>query len=414
MSPPTSKASEDTSRAKRPLEGIRVLDLTRLLPGGHCTLLLADMGAEVIKVEDLRQGDYMRWMPPLLDRYGAYFHAFNGGKKSVRLNLKTDTGRQIFRKLVGYCDVLVEGFRPGVMAALQIDSDAMRKINPRLIFCSISGYGQDGPYRSRAGHDLNYAGLAGLLPTPNPDPDQAESSFPLPRAQVADIGGGYAAALSILGALYACHQTGKGTFLDISLAEAALTFAVPRLVRAAYTETGKSIPPQQGEELTGAFACYNVYRTADHKYITLGARELKFWKAFLAAVGREDLLDQQYDPARQTELKRIVAGIFLQRNRDEWLELLGEKADACCEPLQEGSDVLHHPQFEARNVFSSRLVGSSVLLQVACPAGMRPPHRPPAPGYGEHTAEVLAACEFSREEMIELHQSGIIRLGHLE
>ena len=400
----------DDARSVGRLQGVRILDLTRLLPGDYCTLLMADMGAEVIKVEDLPQGDYVRWMPPLVGRYGAYFHALNAGKKSIGLNLKSEDGRRVFLKIAERCDVLIESFRPGVMASLGVDYATVQKVQPRIIYCSLTGYGQSGPYRSRAGHDVNYVGLAGLLTPPRAAENDAEPAHDLPRAAVADIGGSYAAAFSIAAALYARHQSGHGAYLDIALTEAALTFAIPRLVRAACMQAGQPIPALQGEELSGSFACYNIYRTADGKYVTLGAREPKFWKAFLTVAGRHDLLEAQYDPSRQAELTRIVAGIFLERPQKEWLELLGEKADACCEPLQEGSEVLRHPQLQARQLFSYNSVGDSSVLQVATPSGTRPPRRPPAPGYGEHTAEVLAACGFSHDEIAQLSQAGVVLL----
>lgn len=393
------------------LDGVRVLDLSRLLPGGYCTLLLADMGAEVIKVEDPWQGDYFRWMPPFRGKYGAYFHTINGGKKSLALNLKAEAGVQIFMRLVASADIVVESFRPGVMTRLGIDYERLQAVNSRLIYCSLSGYGQTGAYRLRAGHDLNYSGLTGLLPMTTVRLEGKEPSLdPLP-AQVSDIGAAYAASFAIVAALSAQQRTGKGAYLDISVVEVSLTFALLRLVVETCIEAGMSDPTLAGNELTGGLACYNIYRTADGKCMTLAALEPNFWRAFLLAVGRLDLFEKQLDPSQQRELKATLAGIFSQRTQHEWVTLFEEEPNACCEPVLKGSDILHHPQFQNRAMFFAGANGSQSVLQVATPTGQRPPYRPPAPEYGEHTAELLAGCGFAQDEIREFHRNGIIRLS---
>lgn len=392
------------------LKGLRVLDLTRLLPGGFCTLLFADLGAEILKIEDPEQGDYLRWIPPFAGKYGAYYQAVNGGKKSLALNLKTEAGRRILLRLVNSADVFVENFRPGITVALGIDYERLQTVNPRLVYCSISGYGQSGPYQARAGHDINYAGLTGFLSGSDGGSETSEQSPCPPQRQVADIGTGYAAAVAILAALCARERTGEGAYLDIAIAEVLLTFNLLPLILAAEKKEEQSNSAGAGAELTGALACYNLYKTADGKFVSLGALEPKFWKAFLAAVDRPELFDQQWDSARQNELKATLKELFLQRPQEEWIVLFKNKPDACCEPVLSSVDLLRHPLFQARGVFSAANSRLKSVLQVASPVGQRPPQRSPAPEYGQDAAEILASCGFSPEEIREFENTGVIRL----
>ncbi|MBI3895999.1 MAG: CoA transferase [Acidobacteria bacterium] len=383
------------------LNGVRVLDLTRLLPGGFCTLLLADMGAEVIKIEDPEQGDYFRSMPPIRGSQGAYFHAINGGKKSVVINLKSQEGISVFLRLVKDFDVVVESFRPGVTAKLGIHYEQLQRSNPHLIYCSISGYGQTGPFRSRAGHDLNYVGLAGLLSINKSSETQMFLCPPL--GQISDIGAAYAAAFGISAALTARRQTLKGTYLDISMAEVALTFGLLRFV-GVEAEAGDPEADGHRNQFFGDLACYNTYRTADGEFMTLAAFEPKFWAAFLSKVNRMDLLSKHLDLGHQQELKVELAQLFMQRSQAEWIALFADERDACCEPVLSGHNVLDQPQFRSRGMFAR-----CEALQLASPSGVRPPRRPLAPKYGEHTVEVLASCGIAREEIQKLHRSGVIR-----
>jgi crotonobetainyl-CoA:carnitine CoA-transferase CaiB-like acyl-CoA transferase len=340
------------------LDGIRVLDLTRLLPGAYCTLLLADMGAEVIKVEEPGAGDYMRWTPPLVDGQSALFNALNRNKKSVALDLKAPAGRDALLRLVDTADILVEGNRPGVMDRLGIGWDALRARNPRLVMCSITGYGQDGPYASRAGHDLNYMAIAGALGLNGP-----RDGPPVPLSvQVADIGGGgMQAAVSILGALVGVQRGGEGRHLDIAMTDGAISWLT--LVFAA-SAAGERVA--RGEQrLGGRYACYRVYECKDGRFYSVAALEPKFWSALCEALGRPDLVDRQYseDLATQREVERI----FAMRTRDEWEQILS-RVDACCEPVLDLDEVASHPQVQARR-----------LLE-------RTGH---APRLGEHNDEIL-------------------------
>ena len=274
------------------LKGVKVLDLSRLLPGGFCSLLLADFGAEVLKVEDTGMGDYVRWAIPKYEgaeesAASAYFLALNRGKKSIRINLKSDEGKDVLLKLVEEYDVVLESFRPGVLDRLGVGYERMKQENPRLVYCAISGYGQDGPYRDRSGHDMNYLGLVGMLGlTGDKDGPPVQAA-----GQIADLGGGaLMAAFGILAALRERDRSGEGQFVDISMADGALSWLA--MVAAKYF--ADKTPPHRGDlELAGSLVCYRPYACADG-YVTLGALEPKFWQAWCRGIGREDLIEKQF------------------------------------------------------------------------------------------------------------------------
>ncbi len=277
-----------------PLDGLKVLDLTRLLPGGFCSLLLADFGADVVKVEDTGMGDYVRWAPPYYEgaeqtARGALFLALNRGKRSIRIDLKSDSGREVLLRLARDADVLLESFRPGVLERLGVGYPRLREINPRLVYCAITGYGQDGPNRDRSGHDMNYLGLGGLLGlTGDSDGPPIQSA-----GQIADLGGGaLMGALGIMVALRERERSGEGQLVDCSMFDGALSWLA--LVAAEYLASG--VKPLRGSlQLAGGLTCYRPYACADG-HVTLGALEPKFWQAWCAGVGREDLIPHQFDP----------------------------------------------------------------------------------------------------------------------
>src|SRR3981081_2455256 len=275
-----------------PLTGIRVLDLTRLLPGAFCTMLLADMGADVIKVEEPDRGDYMRWTPPLVDGQSVLFNAINRNKRSLSLNLKDERGRDLLLRLVERADVLVEGNRPGVMKRLGLGWDVLHARNPRLVMCSITGYGQDGPFAARAGHDLNYMATAGGLGL-----NGEKGGPPVPLAvQVADIGGGgLQPAVAILGALLGVQRGAEGRWLDVSMTDGVVSWLA--LVLAARGAGGAVMRGDQ--RLAGRHACYRVYECKDGGFYSVGALEPKFWAALCIAVERPDLVAVQF--AEETE-----------------------------------------------------------------------------------------------------------------
>lgn len=346
------------SEAENSLSGIRVLDLTRLLPGAFCTQLLADMGADVIKVEEPESGDYMRWAPPLVNGQSALFDALNRNKRSVALDLKTDEGRDALLRLTERADVLVEGNRPGVMARLGLGWDALHARNPRLVMCSITGYGQDGPYASRAGHDLNYMAIAGALGL-----NGARDGPPVPLSvQVADIGGGgLQPAVAILGALVAVQRGGEGRWIDAAMTDGAVSW-----MALAFAAHGAGERVARGDQrLSGRYACYRVYECADGRHYSVGALEPKFWRALCDALDRPDLVEQQY--AEDMAVQSAMEELFRSRTRDDWEAKLSG-LDACCEPVLDVDEVASHPQIVARGLLSRKGRG---------------------PRLGEHTEEVL-------------------------
>src|SRR5579864_8516251 len=289
-----------------PLTGTRVLDLTRLLPGAFCTMLLADMGADVIKIEEPREGDYMRWTPPLVNGQSALFSALNRNKRSATLNLKSEAGRDLLLRLVEGADVLVEGNRPGVMQRLGLGWEVLHGRNPRLVMCSITGYGQDGPFASRAGHDLNYMAIAGGLGL-----NGEREGPPVPLSvQVADIGGGgLQPAVEILAALVAVERGGEGRWIDVAMTDSAVRWLA---LAFAAREHGERVA-RGDQRLAGRYPCYRVYECADGRYYSVAALEPKFWSALCQAIERPDLVDAQL--SEDTSAHRSMEEVFRSRTR---------------------------------------------------------------------------------------------------
>jgi crotonobetainyl-CoA:carnitine CoA-transferase CaiB-like acyl-CoA transferase len=363
------------------LDGLRILDLTRLLPGPFCTMLLADLGADVIKIEEPNGGDPARHYAPLQGDTGALFLLVNRNKRSVTLDLKTDAGRELLLKLVDSADVLVEGFRPGVMDRLGLGYEVLAERNPRLIYATLSGFGQSGPYRDRAGHDLNYLALAGVL---GYNVDRQGQPVP-PGVQVADLGAGTLGAVAILAAVIARQQTGRGQSVDVSLFGSAIAW-LPTLISSLFS-LGHSLPP--GEPvLAGGLAQYDVYATADGRHVTLGALEPKFLLNFLNCVGRPELVAQDRERLR-AELRTI----FASRTLAEWTLCLKD-VDTCFAPVNTLEETLQDPQVAALGLFTSvehARLGS--LAQIAPPFAFSDTPstvRRPPPDLGEHNAEILS------------------------
>lgn len=376
-----------------PLDGVRVLDLTRLLPGGLCTLLLADLGADVIKIEDPNGGDYARWMPPIIDGQSVFFRLNNRRKRSAVLDLKHPDGLAVLKRLVERADVLVEGFRPDVMARLGCDYAALAAVNPRLVYCSLSGWGADGPYAQRSGHDLNYvslAGLTGAMVTPQPLGGQA-----------ADMSGAYVAVAGILAALLQRDRTGAGSCLDISLFEAALPLVMYPWVEAVTTGTSGG----QGG-LTGGAACYRIYPARAGGSVALAALEPKFWANFCAAVERPDLLPDYLLPERQPYLKAELTELFALKTAAEWDRLL-QPAD-CCFSVVNPPDAVHtDPQVQARGMMGVDADGVP-WLRSPLRLGAADAADGSVPGYGEHTRDVLREAGYTDSEIAALHDAGVI------
>lgn len=361
-----------------PLAGLRVIDLSRLLPGAFATLMLAELGAEVIKIEDPDGGDPMRRLPPIVGGRGLYDLLLGRGKKSVALDLRREEARATLDRLLATADVVVESFRPGTARRLGVSGGQVRARHPRLVHCAITGYGQTGPYAERPGHDLNYVAISGLLAADRPEPSR------LPRMFIADVGGGaMSAVIGILAALFGRERSGAGDAIDISMHDAALYWvmlpAAPELVAGGRDAEGE-LPT------FGAHACYNVYRTRDGQAVALGALEPKFWLAFCAAVGRDDLAARHLTgPADQAALIDEVRAIFAARTRDEWLALF-DGHDVCLTPVNSPVEALDDPHVRARGT----VVDAGGVRAIRPPFIRRVPALDPAPEVGQHTAEVLA------------------------
>jgi crotonobetainyl-CoA:carnitine CoA-transferase CaiB-like acyl-CoA transferase len=379
-----------------PLAGIRVLDLSRLLPGPFSTQILADLGAQVDKLEDPFAGDYLRLFPPLKDGLSGRFRAINRNKRSLCLDLKQPAGRAALLRLLPRYDVLVEGFRPGVMARLGLSYEVLAQHHPRLILCSISGYGQDGPYRDRAGHDLNYLALAGVLSLSGSSPELPPHPLPI---QLADLGGGGLwAATAILAALHAASQTGQGRHLDIAMCDGSLAFLMAEF---GHLQAGAPLPRRGAELLTGGMACYTVYQAGCGRYVSVAALEPKFWLAFNQALGRQaDAAELLAPPEEQARIKAEVQALLGQRSWAEWAPRFAA-ADACVEPVLDMEEVRAHPLFAARRMFSA-----AGLLRTPCAAG---DGDGPAPQQGQHSAEILREAGISDEEIAELRRTGVTR-----
>jgi crotonobetainyl-CoA:carnitine CoA-transferase CaiB-like acyl-CoA transferase len=399
-----------------PLKGIRVLDLSRLLPGGFCSLLLADFGADVLKVEDTGMGDYIRWSPPYYEgahdsAKSALFLSLNRNKRSIRLDLKNERGREALLRLVRDYDVVLESFRPGVLDRLGVGYERMREENPGLIYCAISGYGQDGPKRDASGHDMNYLGLIGLLGLTGErggEPVQA-------AGQIADLGGG--ALMAAFGILAALRErdggpngagSGEGQMVDVSMADGALSWLA--MVAATYFADG-TVPRRGDLPLAGALICYRPYECADG-WVTLGALEPKFWQGFCRGVGREELIAKQFERPG-SEAHRQVEEIFKVRTREQW-EAFARENDCCLEPVLELDEALSSELVRERAmvVELDQPGAERRVRQLGLPVKLdRTPGdhaRLPGPALGEHTEDVLRAAGYSAEEVAELLAEGAV------
>jgi crotonobetainyl-CoA:carnitine CoA-transferase CaiB-like acyl-CoA transferase len=391
-----------------PLEGVRILDLSRLLPGGFCSLLLADLGAEVLKVEDTGMGDYVRWAPPYYEgaedsAKSAMFLALNRNKRSIRVNLKEEGGCRVLLRLAREYDVLLESFRPGVLDRLGVGYERLREENPGLVYCAITGYGQDGPYRDRSGHDMNYLGLIGLLGLTGDrggPPVQA-------AGQIADLGGGaLMAAVGILAALRERDRSGEGQLVDVSMADGSLAWLA--MVAGRYFADG--VTPERGDpELAGALVCYRPYQCADG-WVTLGALEPKFWAAWCRGVGREDLVEKQFERPGSATHEEVQA-IFMERTREQWRAFASEH-DCCLEPVLDLDEALDSDLVRAREmVVELDQPGAGPVRQLGPPIKLsRTPAsvREPGPALGEHTHDVLREAGYSDEEVAALEQAGAV------
>jgi len=385
----------------RPLRGVRVLDLTRLLPGPFATLLLADLGAEITKIEDPGLGDYARHYPPMAGGMSAAFAALNRDKRGVALNLKKPGGPEVLHRLAERADVLIESFRPGVMDRLGVGAQALTARNPALIYCAISGYGQTGPLAQRAGHDLNYVATTGLLSLADGQP----------AFQLADLAGGALyPVIGILAALYERRSTGKGRVVDASMTDGAAGFGV-------MFQAGQFLSGEVPRELCGDRLCYRTWRCKDGGRLAAGPLEPKFWMGFCAAIGRPDLLGDAFARgARAAVVDDELAALFATKTRDEWAALFAAH-DVCVEPVLSLKEARETPHAKARGLFGVQRHPSAgdrdVLVVYPNPAllpGAEPPATSrPAPLLGEHTAGVLREVGYDDEAIDRLAAAGVIR-----
>lgn len=382
----------------RPLHDVRVLDLTRLLPGPFATLVLADLGAKVDKVEDPSGGDYLRHMPPQLGDQNAAFLALNRGKRSIVLDLKRPEGRATLERMLPHYDVLIEQFRPGVLDRLGLGHARLREQYPRLVIAAITGYGQSGPLAHRAGHDINYLARAGILGLTGPEQGTPQP----PGFQLADVGGGMWSVIGILAALRARAETGQGAIVDVAMSEATLPFAIFQIGALA---TGGTLT-RGGEALTGGIAPYQTYRTKDDRYVSIGALEPKFWRAFCEGVGIDFDMTAMVPGAHQSSWKAKLTEIFATKTRDEWAAF-GAERDCCLEPVLEPTELAGDPQLAARSVFVEQATPWGASLQMRLPVGA--PAEGAAPAMGQHTRDILRDAGFGDADVETLFASGVVR-----
>jgi alpha-methylacyl-CoA racemase len=386
-----------------PLAGVRVLDLTRLLPGPVCTLYLADLGADVVKIEDTGAGDYARNLGNRPGTVSAFYCAVNRNKRSAALDLKHPDGHAAFLALARRADVIVESFRPGVVSGLGVDYAAIAAQNPRIAYASISGYGQDGPRAQAAGHDINYLGYAGVL-----DQTGTRGGPPaLCNLQIADLlGGAAAAAIALLAALVGAQRTGRGRYVDVAMADASLAHNIFAL--HALNQWGRTLP-RGSDLLTGGVPCYGVYGTQDGRWLAVGALEDKFWQKLCATIGRPDLAPLAF--ALGDEGKRVrgeLESVFAAASLAHWTERFAG-VDACVTPILTLDEALDDPQFAARGMVVRQADGSRHYAPPFKASGHDFAVTRDAPAQGEHTTEVLREAGYDDAAIASLAADGAIR-----
>lgn len=388
-----------------PLEGVRVLDLTRLQPGNYATMLLGDLGADVIKVEEPGRGDYVRWTPPMIGSMSAAHRVLNRNKRSVTLNLKTPEGVDILKRLAQSADVLIESFRPGVLDRLGVGYETLRSQNEGLIYAAITGYGQDGPYRDRVGHDINYIATAGILEK------TGERNGPpvLPSVQIGDLSGAMMSVIAVLAALHRRTTSGTGEFVDISMMDVSLTWLALHL---APWLAGQPEMIRGAGYLNGGFPFYRVYECADGRFLSVGALEPQFWQALCTAIGHEELAGEQMAAGeRLEEITSIFEETFRTKPRDEWMAVLGG-LETCVAPVNDFSEMSEDPQVRARRMLDpDPMDGAPGWRRLGAAAALR--NRPAeilrkAPELGEHNKEVYGQIGIELEELAGLADKGVI------
>ncbi|KZY44268.1 MULTISPECIES: CaiB/BaiF CoA-transferase family protein [unclassified Oleiphilus] len=389
----------------QPLKGIKILDFTTLLPGPYATQLLADMGAEVVRVESPTRPDLLKLLPPMVGKVSASHASVNRNKKTIAVDLKHESAKEIVHKLVSEFDIVIEQFRPGVMARLGLDYEALVKFQSKLIYCSITGYGQTGPLKDRAGHDINYLALSGLASFSG----RKETGPTLSATQVADIAGGsHHAVMAILAAVIERASTGKGQHLDISMSDAAL--ALNTMFGANALVSGKD--PACGEEMLNGGLFYDYYQTADGKYISVGSLEPNFAMVLLSTLGltayQNKIADQRAET--QTEIKAAIAAKVIEKDQAHWNDVFGN-LDACVEPVLSINQAAAHPHFIARGMITTAVdeTGNEIQqINSALPfksEGIKQAGRP----LGADTSDVLKSLGYSDEQVQGLREGKCVK-----
>lgn len=381
-----------------PLEGIRVLDLTRLLPGPYCSLLLADFGADVIKVEHPEVGDYARWSSPKVGDQSALFLSLNRNKRSITLNLKEKEDQEVFLELVKTADVVLESFRPGVMERLGLGYEVLKKQNPKLIYCAITGYGQTGPMADEPGHDLNFLSYSGLLHLQG----QSGEKPMIPSVQIGDIGGGaLMAAVGVLVSIIDAQKSSEGQFVDISMLDGVISWM--QTILPDRWASAEPLPDRGELLLNGGKAAYEVYRTRDNRFLSVGALEFKFWKNFCEGIGREEFIDKLDAPIE--EQRRMKIGIeqsVLQKTLKEWMSLF-EGVDACVAPVLTPEEMARHEQVKQREMVEEVTHPQLGLMKtISNPiklSGEKGKIRHHPPQLGEHNEEILREIGYSNQKV---------------
>ena len=379
-----------------PLSGVRVLDLSRHLPGPYVTAALADLGASVVKIEELEVGDPTRGMAPAVaDGTDSALHAWlNRGKKSVALDLKSKDGLAIVKSMAAKSDVLVESFRPGVMKRLGLDPPRLKRLAPKLLYVSLSGYGLNGPRSRRATHDLNVAGEAGLL----------SGGASISPGLVADTAAGLLTLVAILARLKDLGRPAhRGGLIDLSILDGALALNSASMVRAL------AAPDREPDELWGTHACYRVYECADGRRIAIGALEPQFWQKVCESIGFKEHGRAQWSRKKQPEMIADFERTFRTKTLAEWMSILGP-LDACVTPVQTLAEVMADPQTRAREAFLPQKTARGTFLSPTfLPQITRRSHRRRAPRHGEHTRGVLLSLGYSKARIGKLRDTGVIQ-----